>query len=339
MKNSFSFISLTYNHQKYIIEHLESIKYLVLTYADELDVDLIINDDASSDLTTFLIDEWISKNIKLFRHVKKNYNKVNIGTVASLCNIIKLNEAERWKIGAADDVYSYENIFENTIHDDQTAFLSGFPLYIYDGELQSKIISDLLVISTQEVYKRKSLLYRFKHTSFNNAPSMTYSMKCFNNSKVIEYVSKFKIVEDWPLQLAISKEYSDYKFKLVYKIFTYYRKTSGSAYYVFNEKFNTDIDKVYEDLISTETNWIEKFRLKNRRFCYHSNNIFIKRMLNIDYYIFLISSFLLSFSILNRYLNFDIDFVKHKQHQNNIKNLSDTFLLGVKNIEHKLAKN
>lgn len=335
MKSSFSFISLTYNHQKYIIEHLESIKYLVLTHAGELDVDLIINDDASSDLTTFLVDEWISNNIELFRHVKKNYNKVNIGTVASLCNIIKLNEAERWKIGAADDVYSYENIFEHTIHDDQTAFVSGLPLYIYDGEIQSKTISDLLVISTQEVYKKKSLFYRFKHTSFNNAPSMTYAMKCLNDRRVIEYVSKFKIIEDWPLQLSISKEYKNYKFELVYKIFTYYRKTSGSAYYVFNEKFNTDINKIYEDLISTETNLIEKFRLKNRRFCYHSNNFFTKRMLNIDYYIFLISSFIRSFSILNRYLNFDVDFVKHKQHHNKIKNLSDKFLLGVKNIEHK----
>ena len=181
------------------------------------------------------------------------------------------------------------------------------------------------------MYKKKSLFYRFKHTSFNNAPSITYSIKCFNNSKVIEYVSKFKIIEDWPLQLSISKEYRDYKFKLVYKIFTYYRKTSGSAYYVFNEKFNNDINKVYEDLISTETNFIEKIRLVNRRFCYNSNNIFIKRMFNIDYYIFLISSFLISFSILKKYINFDIDFAKHKRHQNNIKNLSDTFLNDVNN--------
>ncbi len=330
MKDSFSFLSLIYNQEKYIIEHLESIKYLVLTYASKIDVDLIINDDASIDSTIFLVDAWLVKNQNIFRHVTKIYNKVNIGTVASLNNIRKANRAERWKIGAGDDVYSFENIFENTVHDDNTAFVSGFPLYIYDGELRSNKISNLLIVATQEVYKNKSLLYRFKHTSYNNAPSMTYSMKCLNNQNVIEYISKFKIIEDWPLQIAISREYNDYKFKLVYKIFTYYRKTSGSAYYVFNEKFNKDINNIYEDLISRETSIVEKIRLKSRRNCFYSNNFFVKRIFNIDYYIFLVSCIYFSFSILKRYISLDINFEKHKQHQNNIKYFSDSFLESLK---------
>jgi hypothetical protein len=330
MKDSFSFLSLIYNQEKYIIEHLESVKYLVLTYAANINVDLIINDDASSDSTTLLVDAWLISNHHIFRHVTKIYNKVNIGTVASLNNIIKPNRAERWKIGAGDDVYSFENIFENTAHDNNTAFVSGFPLYIYDGEIRSNKISNLLITATQEVYKNKTLLYRFKHTSYNNAPSMTYSMKCLNNQNVIEYISKFKIIEDWPLQIAISREYNDYKFKLVYKIFTYYRKTSGSAYYVFNEKFNNDINDIYEDLISRETSIIEKIRLKSRRICFNSKNIFIKRIFNIDYYIFLFSSIYFSFSILKKYLSLDINFEKHKLHQKNIKILSDTFIESIK---------
>jgi hypothetical protein len=162
-------------------------------------------------------------------------------------------------------------------------------------------------------------------------------MKCFNNNKVIEYLSKFKIIEDWPLQLAIAREYNDYKFKLVYKIFTYYRKTSGSAYYVFNEKFNTDINNIYKDLITTEKNLVEKFRLINRRVCLNTKNVFIKRMLNIDYYIFFFSSFFVLFSIFRSFLKLDNNFIKHKQHQNKIKNLSDSFLYGIKLTGNKIT--
>ena len=131
------------------------------------------------------------------------------------------------------------------------------------------------------------------------------------------------------MQIAISREYNDYKFKLVYKIFTYYRKTSGSAYYVFNEKFNNDIHDIYEDLISRETSIIEKIRLKSRRFCFNSNNFFIKKTFNIDYYIFLFSSIYFSYSIIKKYLSLDINFEKHKKHQNNIKILSDSFLQSI----------
>ena len=42
---SFAFLVLAYNHELFIIDHLESIKFQILTYGKGLEIDLIINDD------------------------------------------------------------------------------------------------------------------------------------------------------------------------------------------------------------------------------------------------------------------------------------------------------
>ncbi|WP_151798774.1 hypothetical protein [Acinetobacter bereziniae] len=68
---SFSFLILAFNHEKYIIEHLESIKFLVEMHAENIEVDLIINDDKSTDDTVFLINQWLQLNDILFINVVK----------------------------------------------------------------------------------------------------------------------------------------------------------------------------------------------------------------------------------------------------------------------------
>ena len=45
--NGFTFLTVAYNHEKFILEHLESIRYLVNNYGDGIDVSIIINDDCS----------------------------------------------------------------------------------------------------------------------------------------------------------------------------------------------------------------------------------------------------------------------------------------------------
>ncbi len=77
---SFAFLVVTYNHQDYILEHLESIKYLVQTHGTTWDVDLIVNDDASHDNTRTLVDRWLLENRTIFRNVKILYNSKNLGT-------------------------------------------------------------------------------------------------------------------------------------------------------------------------------------------------------------------------------------------------------------------
>ena len=74
MVKNFSFLVLAYNHENYIIEHLESIKYQVLTYGEEMSVDILISDDFSRDRTVDLIEKWIFANKRLFNRVIFRFN-------------------------------------------------------------------------------------------------------------------------------------------------------------------------------------------------------------------------------------------------------------------------
>ena len=58
----FTFISITYNHEKYIIEHLESIKYQILQYGKNEKVCFILSDDCSTDNTLLITQQWLKIN-------------------------------------------------------------------------------------------------------------------------------------------------------------------------------------------------------------------------------------------------------------------------------------
>ena len=69
MLSEFTFISITFNHSKYILDHLESIKKVIDLYAKDTAVDLIISDDYSTDDTLAIANDWINNNRYLFRDV------------------------------------------------------------------------------------------------------------------------------------------------------------------------------------------------------------------------------------------------------------------------------
>lgn len=325
-KQSFAFLVLAYNHQKYIVEHLESIKYLMQTYARDIDVDIIINDDFSRDQTRLLIDTWLLANDYLFRSVKKLYNEKNIGTCQSIVNMLSVAEAERFKLTAGDDVYSFENIFELTELPDGVGLLSGFALDLRNGVLSERKIESFLAIATQVIYRNKQLLMRFKHLSFNNAPNITYSTGCLKDPRVLSYIKKFDVVEDWPLQIAISRFFPSLKFELVNKVFVYYRRTPGSTYIVANDRFNSDKINIYNDLIRHEVNVFEKLRLHNRKLCFQFNNRILNKLLNIDLYIFIILVVTKLAKILSLLHRLELNTLMHKSHYELIKKRALSFI-------------
>ena len=66
----FTFAIITYNHEKHIVEHLESIKYQIANFGQEETFSLIVSDDASNDKTICLIEKWLEQNQYLFHDVK-----------------------------------------------------------------------------------------------------------------------------------------------------------------------------------------------------------------------------------------------------------------------------
>ncbi|MEN9659562.1 MAG: hypothetical protein RL571_3027 [Pseudomonadota bacterium] len=314
LKASFAFLVVTYNHQDYILEHLESIKFLVQTYGAGIEVDLIISDDCSRDQTQFLVDQWLERNIGLFRHVNTLYNSKNIGTCKSVNNMLSHMLADRCKLTAGDDVYSFENIFELTQHGSDVAMVSGRALYLLGDDLKLDRVSNILLTTTQLIYQNNTLLHRFKHFSYNNAPNLFYASECLMHTKVRLYLQQFDVVEDWPLQVAMAREFPQHRLELLDKVLVYYRRTAGSTYIVANQRFVKDKIQMYDELIKNETNIIERLRLSSRRFCFKSQNRWVNKFTNLDMYFFLTSFALKFFSIIKQESAVNLFVNQHQQH-------------------------
>jgi hypothetical protein len=318
---SYAFLVLTYNHEDLILDHLESIKYLVERYGGEIEVDLIISDDCSNDLTPFIVEKWLSANTYLFRNIKVLFNRKNLGTAICVDNMLKHMVAERCKLTAGDDLYSYENIFELTECGPGTAIVSGIPLLLIGDTLLVDKLANSLAVASQIIYHNNTLLHRFKHFSYNNAPNITYATECLMDSKVRDYLKLYDVTEDWPLQIAIARQFPRHHFNLVKKIFVYYRRTERSSYIVANKRFINDKIQIYDDLISQEKSFIEKIRLICRKKCFESQNRLINKIFNLDFYFFLLSFVINIFAIKSK-SQFKINLMAHQSHYNKIHNVA-----------------
>ena len=111
-KKSFTFVSLTYNHQNYIIMHLESIKYQIERYGLSRSVSIIIADDASVDDTVRLAEQWLEINKSLFQKIIFLKHTKNQGTCKNISRVFQYIMTDYFKILAGDDVYSCYSIFD-----------------------------------------------------------------------------------------------------------------------------------------------------------------------------------------------------------------------------------
>lgn len=316
---SFAFLVMCFNHENYILEHLESIKYLVVTHGKGIDVDLIINDDCSIDNTCGVINQWLAFNGSLFRSVQTIFNPKNFGTCASLKNMLMHMKSERFKLTAGDDVYSFENIFDLINYESDEAIISGRPLYLFGKSLAADRLSLWLATATQVIYEEDQMLHRFKHFSYNNAPNIAYRADCVKNKKVTNYLGQFDVIEDWPLQLAIARQFPECRFKLIDRVLVYYRRTAGSTYIVASQRFIEDKIKVYDDLIFHEASQIERVRLLVRRFCFKSQDYWISKLINLDLYFFM-ASFIYHIGRITKWQRgLNINLEKHRQHYSHIR--------------------
>ena len=329
IKPSFAFLVVAFNHEDFILEHLESIKYLVQTHGAGWDVDVIVNDDCSSDQTRTFVDRWLAVNASMFRHIKTLYNPKNLGTCASVNNMLNHMLADRCKLTAGDDVYSFENIFELTKYEPNTAMVSGRALYLIGDLLSENRLSNTLATATQVIYQNDSLLHRFKHLSYCNAPNLLYATECLLNPNVQAYLQRFDVVEDWPLQIAIAREYPLHIFALIDKVFVYYRRTLGSTYIVANQRFMKDKLQIYNDLIQNEPSAVERLRLSSRRFCFESQNRWVNKFLNLDWYLFLVSCAAKMLKVYQQETSMDLLVESHQQHYARIRSNAEAFRLSM----------
>jgi hypothetical protein len=323
--DNFSFSVLCYNHQEYIIEHLESIRYLTSKYGSGIEVSLIINDDSSEDNSIHLINEWVNKFSSIFKKVTLIFNDNNIGTAKSTINIIEYCNTDYLKITAGDDIYSFENIFLFSTNCDSYSICSGIPLCIENNKIYNNRVDILSIVASKNIYQGSNKRDRFKLLSSNNAPNIVYNIDCLKNRELINFLECFDVVEDFPIQIAISglPHYNYFQDNIVY---TYYRRTQKSTYIIENRRFNKDQDSIFKYLIKDSNSFIEKLLLKNRRYCYWVKNIYIKKLINLSFYIFLFQCFFRFVFIVNDFSQIRFKLTSHQKHLNLIKYKAKLFI-------------
>lgn len=105
-----SIVIPSYNHEKYIIDCLESIK--AQSYKN---IEIIIGDDCSSDNTFEVAKEWVDNNKERFVRTRVIRNKENKGITKNSNYLISLCEGDYIKDMASDDILDSEAI-SNMVH-------------------------------------------------------------------------------------------------------------------------------------------------------------------------------------------------------------------------------
>ncbi len=259
MVNEFTFIVLAYNHEDYIVDHLESMKSIIEKYAEGVSVDLIVSDDCSKDDTVNLAKQWIEKNKALFRNSRILVQEENKGIINSIFESVQYSSTRYGKYLAGDDLYGDENIFD-LIED----ALVLTPVAAFGGD---EVIRNgfgerfkyLLTCKNQRDFSRI-----MKIDNFIPAPGAFFPLDYLRDQGLKEFLKGFRNIEDYPMfyYFIVKKEYPT---KVITKKYIKYRIGNG---------------------ISTNTKPSESFR-KEQEFLYEYLNLALYKKLryfNIKWY-------------------------------------------------------
>ena len=225
----FSFGVLTYNSEKFIIDTLESIKFQVVTYGREKECELIISDDASSDETVTIIEEWLKKNRKIFYNSILLVSDNNEGTVMNYHKVFSATTGKNFHIIAGDDLFSRNNIFEFANKLSKYDIITTFPICLNDKTqtlfIDHRRLQRYIYYSNHKAYTSRQLVDLELFGSFLHTPS-TLFRKTLYSDDASDFVKEFKLYEDDPRWLKLLSITSSINYSYVpIVIYRYHEKS------------------------------------------------------------------------------------------------------------------
>ncbi|HPJ82179.1 MAG TPA: glycosyltransferase [Saccharofermentans sp.] len=218
----FTFAVMTYKHERFLVEHLESIKYQILSFGNGNNHTLLISDDNSDDRTVELADKWIEQNRKLFRETKVVKNSSNMGIVNNYLKTAQEIPTEHFKILAGDDIYYKNNIYE-VLEDYDVVFT---PTIAFDQE----IIRD-------EIYREHRLCLKYSNTTkfrkylkYENliaAPGAFIKLDILRDSEFRRFLSRYHWIEDLPMWYYLFFKMRNISYRFETRPYILYRRNVG----------------------------------------------------------------------------------------------------------------
>ena len=246
-----SVIVLSYNSEKTILATLNSIFFQ--TYGN---IELIIQDDCSTDCTINIIREWVEDKKKRFKNVIISKNNKNVGISSNANKGLQLASAEWIKYIAADDILLPDCIKDNMFfmqkYDKRTTLFSGMFPFKQEG---NKI--EFWKMDREE----KAYITHFFHADIRKQKKyilkrdILLSPTLFINKQVIEELNGFderiRNIEDWPLKIKLFQ--NNYRVVYMPKTTVLYRQ---------GESVSHSINKMFKE------EHIRQKRLLKTIFCY-----------------------------------------------------------------------
>ena len=238
----------TYNSEQYILETLESVKKQ--SYEE---LELIVSDDASTDRTVELVEQWLEKNQQRFRRsivliadrnygISKNFNRGMSETNGSWAGVI-----------AGDDILlpnyvriNMQYIMKNNIN--SVVFSNPVPFKINDFNQKELLPIDYEEHNYAKKVMRKSTKEQYQmllKRDFLCSPTFFVNKECFDSVGGCD--TRIRNIDDWPLKLKISK--AGYRICYVDEDTVLYRigdSVSHSSEYFVKEKHLEEEKKMKE---------------------------------------------------------------------------------------------
>jgi len=248
-----SIICVSYNHSKFIVECLDSIKNQ--TYKN---IELILADDASSDNSVEIFENWLKEtNLP----VKKNFHTKNIGLVRTLNECLKLATGKYIKYLSCDD-FLYPEYLEKCVSkleelsNDYGMIYTEFN-YVNDS---SEIINASNTWGKREWYNPDPEIFHEIMISNNQISAISVMLKKEVLDKTNGYDKRF-LLEDYPLWMKIAQSY---KIAFIPESLVSFRMHSNNTSKVYNERVTheTMIVKMLFDRKGSQKKKVDRHVLK-----------------------------------------------------------------------------
>lgn len=197
----FTFAMITYNQEKYVLEHLESIKFQILNFGKNRKFSFILGDDESKDKTVEIIKQWLNYNKNLFVNIEILTSDKNLGIVENVVRTLRCIKTNEYKLLAGDDLYFKNNIFE--LDETKEFILTPFLTFSgYDNKVIKRDSSSILRYKLYLLKNQQNELLDFikscqKYGNTIEAPAIFMKHSLLDN-KFYEALSEYKWINDVP---------------------------------------------------------------------------------------------------------------------------------------------
>lgn len=263
-----SIIALTYNHGKYIIDFLNSVKYQVTNYNNDKRhfVQLIVSDDCSKDDTVQRVEKWKMQNGDCIDDFVIAKNNENIGTCRNYLNALEICTGDYVKAIGGDDMLPETSIFTIAQYLDHYDMVFGVPFVYYEGKSNdvSEILRTLRKVYCIQKEENRIDYYDLIHRHcFINGPATYVSKRLLTDKRVTDFLASYKYTDDYPQWLIMSK-IKDVRFIAIPMVSVVYRRTNKSAYVVKNDELLAERIRSYQYALDTCKTMMGRFFLRNR---------------------------------------------------------------------------